>query len=119
MTLKHFLTRTAVAAAVVAIAGAAGAAEKQMTADIVVVGGGAAGMAAVTQAVDAGKKAILLEKNAFLGGGASMAEGLGAVQTRWQRDKNYSLAVETAYNRMMSYTHYKTNGPRSSGPFVL
>ena len=111
MTLKHFLTRTAVAAAVVAIAGAAGAAEKQMTADIVVVGGGAAGMAAVTQAVDAGKKAILLEKNAFLGGGASMAEGLGAVQTRWQRDKNYSLAVETAYNRMMSYTHYKTNGP--------
>ena len=38
MTLKHFLTRTAVAAAVVAIAGAAGAAEKQMTADIVVVG---------------------------------------------------------------------------------
>ena len=40
-----------------------------------------------------------------------MAEGLGAVQTRWQRDKNYSLAVETAYNRMMSYTHYKTNGP--------
>ena len=53
-------------------------------------------MAAVTQAVDAGKKAILLEKNAFLGGGASMAEGLGAVQTRWQRDKNYSLAVETA-----------------------
>lgn len=62
MTLKHFLTRTAVAAAVVAIAGAAGAAEKQMTADIVVVGGGAAGMAAVTQAVDAGKKAILLEK---------------------------------------------------------
>ena len=67
MTLKHFLTRTAVAAAVVAIAGAAGAAEKQMTADIVVVGGGAAGMAAVTQAVDAGKKAILLEKNAFLG----------------------------------------------------
>ena len=51
MTLKHFLTRTAVAAAVVAIAKAAGAAEKQMTADIVVVGGGAAGMAAVTQAV--------------------------------------------------------------------
>lgn len=105
MTLKHFLTRTAVAAAVVAIAGAAGAAEKQMTADIVVVGGGAAGMAAVTQAVDAGKKAILLEKNAFLGGGASMAEGLGAVQTRWQRDKNYSLAVETAYNRKIGRAH--------------
>ena len=51
--LKHFLARTAVAATV--YMRGAGAAEKQMTADIVVVGGGAAGMAAVTQAVDAGK----------------------------------------------------------------
>ena len=38
-----------------------------------------------------------------------MAEGLGAFQTRWQRDKNYAaLAVEDAYNRVMNYTHYKT-----------
>ena len=111
MKLASFFKKSAVAAAVLAMTAAAGAAETKMNVDIVVVGGGAAGMAAVTQAADAGKKVVLLEKNAFLGGGAAMAEGLAAVQSRWQRNANYSLSIEDAYNKMMNYTHYKTNGP--------
>ena len=110
MKFAKILARTAVAAAVAAVAGVSGAAETQLTTDIVVVGGGAAGMAALTQAVDSGKKAILLEKNAFVGGTTAMAEGLGDVQSKWQKNAAYSLSIEDAYNRLMNFSHYKANG---------
>ncbi|MDL2060187.1 FAD-dependent oxidoreductase [Mesosutterella sp. AGMB02718] len=110
MSFKRFLSKTAVAAAVIAMAGAAGAAENSLAADVVVVGGGAAGMAAATASVDAGLKTVLLEKNAFVGGGAALAEGLFGAQTEWQRLRNYSLPVDYAYDRIMNFTHYKANG---------
>jgi fumarate reductase flavoprotein subunit len=69
---KHAL-RAAVAAAFAGALGAAAAADTQLTADVVVVGGGAAGMSAATASVDAGLKTVLLEKNAFVGGGAALA----------------------------------------------
>ncbi len=108
--MKKFMKQAAAAAVTLALAQFAGAAEVALSTDIVVVGGGAAGMAAVTQAVDAGKKAILLEKNAFVGGGAAMAEGLFGIQTRWQKAANYALSIDDAYNEFMNFTHYKANG---------
>lgn len=46
----------------------AAAAQQDMQADIVVIGGGIAGMSAAMAAADKGNSVILLEKNAYLGG---------------------------------------------------
>lgn len=45
------------------------------TADVIVVGGGAAGMAAAATAVEAGADVIVLEVNSFIGGAASTSMG--------------------------------------------
>lgn len=47
----------------------------QATADIVVIGGGAAGLSAAIEAAQAGKQVVLLEKQAALGGSTSYSGG--------------------------------------------
>ena len=47
----------------------------EMTTDVVVVGGGAAGMAATVRLEQLGKNVILLEKASFLGGAISVSGG--------------------------------------------
>ena len=97
----------AVIAAVIASFGtSAWAAEHALTADVVVVGGGAAGMAASVRAAERGAKVILLEKNQMLGGGASYAEGLFGAATRWQRAKNYGFPVTGAAKYLQRFHHY-------------
>lgn len=45
------------------------------TADVIVIGGGAAGMAAAATAVEAGADVLVLEANSFIGGAASTSMG--------------------------------------------
>ena len=45
--------------------------ERKLTYDVVVVGGGASGLAAAVGASDAGKKVLLVERNPYLGGQAT------------------------------------------------
>ena len=88
MITRRTLLRTAAAGATLAVIGigpAFAAADKTMTADIVVVGAGSAGLAAAVQAAEKGAKVILLEKNAFVGGNSQHAEGLFAVESEYQR----------------------------------
>ena len=51
------------------------AAQEDMEADVVVVGGGISGMAAAANASAAGKKVVVLEKLAFVGGDALISNG--------------------------------------------
>lgn len=85
------------------------AAEQQLSADVVVVGAGGAGMAATVKAAESGAKVIVLEKNAFVGGGASFAEGLFGIQSQWQRDKNYGLGILEADKYLQRFHHFKSN----------
>ena len=48
---------------------------KELSADVVVVGGGGAGMAAATRLAQLGKNVILVEKSSFLGGAISVSGG--------------------------------------------
>lgn len=50
--------------------------EKEMTADVVVVGAGMAGMSAALSAVEAGAKVILIDKMAVTGGTTNLAGGI-------------------------------------------
>jgi fumarate reductase flavoprotein subunit len=58
--------------------------EKQ--ADVIVVGGGGAGLAATAAAIDAGVSVILIEKTAALGGNTMLSGGvLNAADPEWQK----------------------------------
>lgn len=48
---------------------------KELSADVIVVGGGGAGMAAATRLAQLGKSVILVEKSGFLGGAISVSGG--------------------------------------------
>ncbi len=104
--MKEKILAAAVAAA---FACAASAADRTIEADLVVIGGGAAGMPAVVQAAEKGAKVVLLEKNAFVGGGANAAEGLFAVESRWQRGKSIGLTREEMFKYVMEFSHFKAD----------
>ena len=73
-----------------------------VTTDIVVVGGGGAGLTAATKASYLGKNVILLEKTAILGGSTLLATtGLLAVESEVMRRQGIRLTAEDFYNHMM------------------
>ena len=103
--MKLFV-RTAVAAAVVAMAGGVSAADIALSTDIVVVGGGSAGLTAAVAAADQGKKVILLEKNPMVGGSTQFAEGLFAVESEYNRLRSDTLTREKAFESIMERHAY-------------
>lgn len=101
----------------VALSSTSLAAEISKNADVVVVGGGAAGLPAAVQAAEKGAKVILVEKNPYLGGGANAAEGLFGVESKWQRGKSIGLTREECFNYLMEHSHYKAD-PALTKKFV-
>jgi fumarate reductase flavoprotein subunit len=85
-------------------------ADVNLNADVVVVGAGGAGMAAAVRAAELGANVVLLEKNPFVGGGASFAEGLFGIQSEWQREKNYGLSIPQAAEYLQRFDHFLSDG---------
>lgn len=86
-----------------------GAEEQTLTADVVVVGAGGAGMTAAIAAARAGKQVVILEKNAITGGNSARADGgMNAAKTDWQDDNGWggpagmdrTLAASQAYSQL-------------------
>lgn len=96
---RQFLGSTAAAAAFAAAPAIVQAAVVEKKVDLVIVGGGLAGLAAANAAVKKGLKPIVLEKEAFLGGAGLFPEGSLGVGTRYQKEhgiKGYvKFEVET------------------------
>lgn len=84
-------------------------AQQTMSADVVVVGAGAAGLAAAVTAVEGGAKVILLEKMGAPGGTTNFSEGVFAVESRIQREKNINYSRDEAFKYLMEYTHWRAN----------
>lgn len=103
------IARLIVLAAVVAISGNAYAKDREMNADVVVVGAGSAGLSAAVSAAYKGAKVVVLEKMPFAGGSSNFAEGLFGVNTDQQRKKAIGLTKEQAYEKAMDYHHYRNN----------
>ena len=89
--LKTIIAATLAAACVLP----AQAADKTMSTDIVVLG------AASVAAQELGAKVILLEKQGITGGTCKFSEGIMAVESKMQRDWNYGLTKDDAFQRIM------------------
>ncbi len=96
---------------------AAFAADQMLSADIVVVGAGSAGLSAAVQGAELGKKVILLEKNPFVGGNSQHAEGLFAVDSEWNRLRSDPLTRQEAYEAFIKKQNHQVD-PYKNKDFV-
>lgn len=61
--------------------------DQELTADVVIIGAGGAGLAAAARSIQLGKKVIVLEKFPQIGGNTTRAGGpMNAAEPEWQKD---------------------------------
>jgi predicted oxidoreductase len=72
-------------------------------ADVIVVGGGIAGVAAALEASAHGARVLVVEANSVAGGHAVKAGGFALVDTPLQRSKGYKDSPDIAYRDLMAW----------------
>ena len=105
---RQFLGSAAAAAAVSAVPSAMAAVKNEKT-DIVIVGGGLAGLAAANALVKKGVKPIVLEKLPFLGGAGLFPEGSLRVNTRYQKEHGIKATVQQVLDAGLQYHHFRAD----------
>ena len=76
--------------------------------EVVVVGSGYVGLAAAIEAHDAGSKAIILEKNPFIGGNSIIASGAyNAVDPERQKKQNIEDSIDLHYKHTIEGGDYR------------
>lgn len=83
---------------------------KKLEADVIVVAGGASGLAAAISAAEGGAQVIVFEKANTTGGCANMAMGIFGVETKLQKDRLIDVSVDRAFDKFMEYTHWNSDG---------
>ncbi|HEY0209582.1 flavocytochrome c [Acerihabitans sp.] len=80
------------------------------TYDVVVIGGGGAGLAAAIQASDAGARVVIVEKMSTLGGNTIKASvGMNAAETRYQKRKGITDCKERFYQETLKGGRFKND----------
>ncbi len=87
------------------------------SADTVVVGSGAAGLAAAVAALEGGARVILLEKNHTAGGRSVRAEGFFAAESPVQKRMGIDAPRDELFRMAMDYAHWEIN-PRIVRAFI-
>lgn len=77
--------------------------------DVVVIGGGTAGLAAALSAKEERGNVCVLEKGEKAGGVGVFAEGLFAVESDIQRALYVDYSCEEAYRDFLTFSHYRAN----------
>ncbi len=77
--------------------------------DIVIVGGGSAGLSAAVAAAEKGADVAVFQKERTLGGNGNRGMGMFAVESRLQKEQNVTLTREEAFREMMAYNHWQTD----------
>jgi fumarate reductase flavoprotein subunit len=86
--------------------------EETLTTDIVVVGGGAAGLTAAIKAVQGGANVILLEKTGMTGGASAMAgAGTKATGSKWSIESGSTETPEDFIAQITTNGHNKNHLP--------
>ncbi len=84
--------------------------EKTLSADVVVVGGGASGLAAAVEALQKGLSVAVVEKKDYLGGMASGIEGMFGYGSRMQKEAGVELpTLSSLIDEEMTYTNYRSD----------
>ena len=76
-----------------------------VTTDVIVVGGGGAGIAAAMAAVDEGKSVVLLEKMGILGGDTALSGGV-RIRAKVEGDPEDTMTEDDLYDFYMEKTNY-------------
>ncbi len=74
--------------------------------DVVIVGGGAAGMSACVEAVNNGLNTLLVEVNSKVGDTTQFAEGIAGVATEIQKNAGNNLDVQSLVDGEMEFSNY-------------
>ena len=107
--MRRILMRTVLGGLAFLVGLGAAAAERTLTADVAVVGAGAAGTAAALAAAQRGAKVIVLEKQAGPGGTGNFAEGLFAAESSLQQRQGIVVTRDQAFRMIMDYSHWLAN----------
>jgi fumarate reductase flavoprotein subunit len=77
--------------------------------DVVIVGSGAAGLAAAVTAAEGGARAVVFEKQRSLGGTSNFLQGTFAVESALQRERYITYSRDEAFKNIMEYSHWRAN----------
>ena len=77
--------------------------------DLLIIGGGAAGLSAAVTAAQAGLSVTVLEKRKFAGGNGQYAEGVFAAGSRLQKRNNIDADPEKLFRAAMEYSHWRAD----------
>jgi len=91
--------------------------DNKMKADIVIIGGGGAGLPAALTAYEKGSHALVLEKRGIVGGNALMAEGFFAAESPAQKRLLIDAKKDILFKMALDYAHYKVD-PRILRVFI-
>jgi fumarate reductase flavoprotein subunit len=86
-------------------------------ADIVIIGGGGAGLPAALAAYEKGSSALVLEKRGVVGGNALLAEGFFAAESPAQKRLLIDAKKDELFRTALDYAHYKVD-PRILRTFI-
>ncbi len=77
--------------------------------DIVVIGSGAAGLAAAITAAEGGASVAVFEKQRSPGGTSNFLQGIFAVESEMQKEKFITYSRDEAFKNLMEYSHWLAN----------
>lgn len=83
---------------------------EQLKCDVLVIGAGAAGLAAAARAASLGKRVLVLEKNKEIGGSAWYAHVFRSYWSQWHRQAGLKDPREDLYREFMAQTRGQVNG---------
>ncbi|HAM62976.1 MAG: hypothetical protein A2Y20_08160 [Firmicutes bacterium GWF2_51_9] len=96
------LTKVLLAGILVFALAACSGKDKEIKTDVLVIGGGGAGLVSAITVAEAGKKVILVEKMSALGGNTIIsATGITASDTKYHEDAGISFTKEDHFKRTM------------------
>jgi fumarate reductase flavoprotein subunit len=82
---------------------------KSLQADVIVCGGGLAGLSAAVTAQNGGLEVMVLEKRSSLGGTSNFVNGTYGIESPFQYARNIKTTKEEAFLEQMKYSHWQAN----------